>query len=75
MGLALFPQSWGSEKDPPWHHHAQPSLWLSSFYRTKILYSLPSLSHVVYGEFEYQRNSLGDEKDLNESGITPNKVI
>ena len=33
------------------------------------------LSHVVYGEFEYQRNSLGDEKDLNESGITPNKVI
>ena len=34
-----------------------------------------SLSHVVYGEFEYQRNSLRDEKDLNESGITPNKVI
>ena len=41
---------------------AQASLWLSSFYRTKILYSLPP-SHVIYGEFEYQRNLVRDEKD------------
>ena len=41
---------------------AQASLWLSSFYQTKILYSLPP-SHVIYGEFEYQRNLVRDEKD------------